>query len=491
MDAYIHGAYGIPQASTDRAADAAASQAVVLVGTAPVHTVAGGAANVNKPVLVNTIAEARAKFGYSADWAKYTLCEAMHVFLEQQGIGPLVLINVLNPATHKSSTAGSVSKTPENGRITLTGAGDIALDSVSVTDKVKGTDYAVSYDWRTEVITIAELTAGALGTAALTVTYDNITPSAVTGADVIGASDGLGLNTGLYAVKNVYQVTGLIPSYLLAPGFSSVKAVHDAMATVSRKINDHWDAWLFTDIPISDGGTAITLNTVAAWKANNGYNLENETVSFPMVTGTDGAHYHLSVLRAANFLRLLGEYDGVPYHTASNTDLEIAQNLWFGADNEGLVYDDALINDKLCKFGICSAAFVGGRWAIWGAHAASYTQATATNSNVAETAVMMLYYLSNDFQHRHMRDVDLPLTSNDIQSIVADEQAILDALVQSGALSYGAASINADAIDKSDVYSGDYAFALEITPVPLAKSLTAYVSCVDDGYAIWFETAAV
>ena len=48
-------------------------QAFVYIGTAPVHQVEGGANNVNKPILVNNIAEARAKLGYSDDGAKYSL----------------------------------------------------------------------------------------------------------------------------------------------------------------------------------------------------------------------------------------------------------------------------------------------------------------------------------------------------------------------------------------------------------------------------------
>ena len=221
MADYKHGAYGVIQAVGSRVADESQG-AIVYVGTAPVHNVEGGANNVNKPIVVNNIAEARKYFGYSDEWDKYTLCEAMHVHLENKGVGPLVFINVLNPATHKASESGTVSKTPENGRVTIPAAQDIILDSVVVksgnTAKIKGTDYAIAYNVEKKTITISELTAGALGTSALTITYNTIDASAVTTADVIGASDGLGLNTGIFAIKNVYQLTGYIPAYLAAPG---------------------------------------------------------------------------------------------------------------------------------------------------------------------------------------------------------------------------------------------------------------------------------
>ena len=92
------------------------------MGTAPVHNIEGGAKNVNRPILVNNMAEAKKYFGYSDDWASFTLCEAMSVHLDYKGVGPLVLINVFDPtkAAHKESTGGTAEKTPSNGQIVLT-----------------------------------------------------------------------------------------------------------------------------------------------------------------------------------------------------------------------------------------------------------------------------------------------------------------------------------------------------------------------------------
>ena len=309
----------------------------------------------------------------------------------------------------------------------------------------------------------------------------------MTSADVIGSSDGLGLNTGIFAVKDVYQATGFVPSYLAAPGFSSIPAVHSAMYQNSVKINGHWDAYIFADLPIMDGETPITLDTAATYKKANGYTHENEKVFFPIAEGLDGNKYHLSVLAAANFQELLIAQDDIPYRSASNTACAMIQNLYLGEEFRGRIYDDSIINEKLNKNGIASAAYVGGRWAIWGAHSADYDQDNATQINVAETNRMMLYYISNDFQARRAIDVDAPLTPNDIRSIVAEEQARLDALVNSGALLYGTVSLNASSDTMSDILSGDWKFAFNVTTTPLAKSLTAIVSWTDDGFVTYFE----
>lgn len=498
MSTYKHGAYGQIQAVGARVSDESQS-AIVYIGTAPVHHVAlsdGETYCVNQPVAVSNIAEARRIFGYSDDWAKYTLCEAMHMHLELNGVGPLILINVLDPNAHKSTTKTTASKTPSNGRIAISGADDIILDSVVIkttgeepTTKVKGTDYTIAYNTEKKQIVIQEVSSGSLGTAALTIEYFTVNIASITSDVVIGSSDGLGLNTGVFAVKNVYQETGYIPSFLAAPGWSSIPTVHSAMIQNAEKINSHWDAYVFADLPILDGETQITLQTVAAWKAANGYTHENETVYFPLVRGTDGKKYHLSVIAAANFQGLLLEQDGIPWRTASNTAAPIIESLYLGESYTGRIFDDSIINEKLNKNGIASAAFVGGRWAIWGCHSADYNQEDGDQINVAETNRMMLYYISNDFQHRRTMDVDKPMTRNDLESIVADEQTRIDALLKIGALIYGEVHLNASQDDRSDLMNGDYSFTFNVTTTPLAKSLTAVVNWTDDGFTTYFETA--
>ena len=487
MPDFFHGAYGKVNAVATRES-VNGKAALVVFGTAPVNQVAGGAANVNKPILIRSITEAQEYFGYSEDWASYTLCEAFHRFFNVAGVGPIVAVNVLDPAKHVNSEQQSKTLTPENGRIVIAAADEVIVDSVEVTGKTLNQDYYLHYDFAHAALQIIELERGKLGTGALTVKYKVTTPEEVDEDDLIGSSDGMGLNTGLYTIKNVYQETGYIPGYMLAPGWSSIKAVHDEMKLVSLKVNGHWDAWIFADLPLKDEeGTALNLITAAAWKTANGYNADNETVCFPLVELTDGKKYHLSVLRAVNHLRLLIENDGVPYYSASNTACEDIRNLYMGEDSKGRIYDDEIINKYLNANGITSATFMSGRWVIWGASAASYDVATGDAINVGETCRMMLYYISNDFQARRSLDVDKPMTVNDILTIVAQEQERLDALVSIGALTYAKCMINAKLMTKTDVMNGDWTFDFNVTNTPLAKSLTARVTWVDNGFVTYFD----
>lgn len=500
MSDYLHGAYGVVSAVGNRVA--AESQGVIVYfGTAPVNQLAladGESYPVNKPILCNNIAEAKAAFGYSDNWEDYTLCEAMHVHFDLNGVGPLVLVNVLDPAKadHKNATEVSTSKTPVNGRITINSAEAIILETVTIlttaetpVTKEKGVDYNIAYNTDKKQIVIEEIGTG-LGTDALTVKYYTVKPSGVTASDVIGTTDDMGLNTGLYCISDVYPLTGMIPSYMGAPGWSSNAAIHSAMYSVSKKVNGHWDVYMFADLPLMNGSTPLTLATVPAYKEGNGYNHDNETVYFPMALGTDGKKYHLSVLAAANFQGLLLQNDGVPFMVASNTTAAIIQNLWMGSGNEGRLYDDRIINKYLNSKGIASACFNSGAWRLWGCHSADFAPDNMTQINVSEVNMMMLFYVSNDFQARRSQDVDKPTTANDIQTIIAEEQTRIDALRSINALTYGEVRLNASAEAKADILMGDFSFLFDITPTPIARSLKAYVNWTDEGYTTYFEAFA-
>ena len=73
--AYKHGVYVSENATSLTAPVTGNAGLQVVVGTAPVNTVADPAAAVNVPVLVNSYAEAVAAVGYSDDFESYTICQ--------------------------------------------------------------------------------------------------------------------------------------------------------------------------------------------------------------------------------------------------------------------------------------------------------------------------------------------------------------------------------------------------------------------------------
>ena len=69
----------------------------IVVGTAPVNMLDDPEAAVNTPLLVNTFKEAASAVGYSSDFAKYTLCEAVSASFQVMGISPCLLYTSPSP----------------------------------------------------------------------------------------------------------------------------------------------------------------------------------------------------------------------------------------------------------------------------------------------------------------------------------------------------------------------------------------------------------
>ena len=79
------------------------------------------------------------------------------------------------------------------------------------------------------------------------------------------------------------------------------------------------------------------------------------------------------------------------------------------------------------------------------------------------------------------------MTRSALQAIAFEEQARLDALVNAGALLYGKAEFVSGSSLSSDLLSGDFKYKFEITTVPLAKSLTAYISWTSEGFQTYIS----
>ena len=62
-----------------------------VVGAAPGHTVGGAP---NDPIMCQSYAEAVAALGYSDDWEKYPICEAIYSQFKLYGVAPVVFVNV-------------------------------------------------------------------------------------------------------------------------------------------------------------------------------------------------------------------------------------------------------------------------------------------------------------------------------------------------------------------------------------------------------------
>ena len=104
---YKHGVYVTEQGTSLTAPITGTAGLQVIIGTAPVNLVDDPAAAVNKPKLCYSYKEACAAVGYSDDWEHYTLCQSIYSCFNVQNVAPIILINVLDPATHRTALSAA------------------------------------------------------------------------------------------------------------------------------------------------------------------------------------------------------------------------------------------------------------------------------------------------------------------------------------------------------------------------------------------------
>lgn len=145
MADYLHGAYGHLDASVVQGT-VTSETAPVYFGTAPVGLVRGweDMDAVNAPVKISSLADARAKIGHSEDFGSFTLCEAVAAHYDSgvEGVGPIYVVNVLDPKVHKKGSPTTRSAVFANGRASF--ATDTAiLDTLEIArPAVEGTAQA-------------------------------------------------------------------------------------------------------------------------------------------------------------------------------------------------------------------------------------------------------------------------------------------------------------------------------------------------------------
>ena len=94
MAGYKHGAY-VQEVNTTIAVPRKNETGMhVIFGTAPIHKSKDPEGAVDKLILANTYEEAVEKLGYSEDYEKYTLCQAMDAYFKIFAVGPVMLCNV-------------------------------------------------------------------------------------------------------------------------------------------------------------------------------------------------------------------------------------------------------------------------------------------------------------------------------------------------------------------------------------------------------------
>lgn len=489
---YKHGTYGEFAESIAGVATQSGTLAV-YVGTAPVNLVRGydELGVVNGPIYLKDWAAVQRTMGYSADWSKFTLCEAFKAHFDNPAgnAAPIVVINVLDPAVHKKAEQTTQQLTFANGRATIL-SDTIILDTLVLADKVEGVDFVLDYNYTTGEA-IIESAGETPITGQVSATYSEIDLTNLDEDDIIGGITANGEYSGLGCVGLVYPELNFIPNIIAAPGWSDKPDVFRAMITAGTKINGHWDAFVVADVPIMDGSTPVdTIEKSIAWKDDNGYKNERAKAYWPQFVGTDANIYHGSTLAVWRMLLVDAANEGIPMETPSNKAVPVARQ-YFGATSANRGFDQSRANDLNAQ-GISTAVYWGGQWVLWGGHTSAYEFGAVNDKRVIfDNNIRMMMYITNNFQQEWALTIDEPMTVALAESIKAREQEKADALVARGALiGEPVVQFQETANSTDELAEGNFVWDFQGTPTPQFKSGTLRVAYTDAGFSSYFGEEA-
>lgn len=441
----------------------------VVVGTAPVNMLADPAAAVNTPLYAATFKEAAAAVGYSSDFAKYTLCDAVSASFQVMGVGPVILINVLDPANPKHISALTTKTVQVNDGIATIAETGILLDKLVVkkdsTNLVADTDYTASFN-DDGTVSIALITGGAGDNATtLSVSGSILDPTKVTAADIVGGVNAsTGAETGLEVVRQVFPKLGLVPGIILAPRFSKDALVCAAMQAKCRKINGTFDAVCYVDIDSSASG-ARKYTDVANQKVKQGAN-SREAYALWLYGKIGTTVYSGSTLAAAATVYNDSLYNDTPNASPSNVSVPISSACL--EDGTEVLLDQEqgnVLNDQGVATFIRSGDFV-----VWGNETCCYPK----NTDPKDMFLCVRRFFNHSwtsFVLDNRGKLDKPMNPKRLQSII-DSENMKGAVYESTEVcaSYSMKA-DPDRNTAAELVAGHYSFYQYCTPFPPFKQI--------------------
>lgn len=491
MANYKHGVY-ISETGTSLIPTVRVESALpFVVGTAPINQVAVGSRKINEPVLINSYAEAVKYFGFEAAQVfnakgdkkfAHGLCEFMYANFNFYGIVPCIFVNVLDPSKHKTALTEN-TYTLEDGTVTIKTLGIIA-ESLAITATVEsetrtyvaGTDYETAFD-EDGYLVINSLLDGSTYKLpdSITVNGYKIDVSLVTKADIIGGIDSTtGKRKGLELMNEVYPKFSLVPTLILAPGFSSDPEVAAIMAAKAVIVNGNFRAMALCDAPANED--VQVYSSVPKWKKNNNLVLTQQVLCWPMVRNTETL-YHASVHLAGVIGVTDNAYGGVPYCSPSNKNASITGLCL--EDGSEVVFGNEEAN-YLNGQGIITFLNFAKGWTFWGNRTCCYPGNTDPKDAFIPVR-RMFQWVGNTIILTIFQKVDEPGNRRLIETIVNSLNVWLNSLVARQQLLGARVLFREEDNPTTELMDGIYHFKVFMTPPSPAEDLEFNLE-IDTGY---------
>lgn len=478
---YNHGVR-VMEEGTDTSVPVNSSGLQVVVGTAPVNLAENPAAVVNVPVVCTSLEDAEKKLGFCNDFENFTLCQSIYANFVAYAVKPVVFINVLDPGKHRKNNEAKEYGVVNSQAVVddLTG---VLLDSVKVKTGAdileKDTDYILSFNAE-GCLVITMLSERAETLTGVMVESASIDPSQVTKEDIIGGYDvKTGKESGFEAVRQVYPRTGMVPAFLLAPGWSHIPEVGSVMLAKSSNINGVFKAECLLDLPSAETKLYTDVKQV---KEETGYQDEQGIVLWPMVE-SGGKRMYYSAIFGAMAAYTDAANDNVPSLYLSNKLLTVDKAVL--ADGTEVFMDREQAN-TLNGDGVVTL-ISEGNWKAWGNNTSVYP-AGADIKDRWIACRRMFSWMANSLITTYSENVDSPANFRLIESIVDSENIRLNSYISAGKLAGGRIEYKEDENSVENVLAGqvifhiymaaftpaeDIVFILKFDPELLKDSLSA------------------
>lgn len=475
--AYKHGIYTKEQPTSILPARDVDSAVVFAVGTAAVHTLGADAPRyINQPRIYYSYDEFVKEMGWDAEhFNDYTLQEVAKSHFSLYRAAPLVVVNVFDPAKHKSEvtaeeiTFSASALDADTARLAHAGVTGLTLKSAD-----GGTTYETGTDYIADPATglITRLEDGAISEGAtVTAAYVWADVSQVTSADIIGGIiQDTGQATGLELIDEVFVRYRVVPSIVLAPRFCEDPAVAIVMAAKCAGINGLFQAIALVDIP-SDGDNAVTLySSVPGYKEKNNLTDPLMICCWPKVRLGDDV-YSLATHLAGVMADTDADHDGIPYASASNKRLDITSCGYMKADGTWEeVWLDLTKANYLNGQGVWTVSSFDGGMKTWGGRMACYPS-NVDPKDAQESIRRFFNWYQAQFILTYFAKVDEPLTRRLVQTFLKSEQIRLDGYTAREIILGGSISFDESENPTTDLIDGIMRFHLRITPPPAARDI--------------------
>ncbi len=383
----------------------------------------------------------------------------------------MVIINVLDPKTHKSTaTTTSVTLDTKEGSAVIAETGilpdSIVLTSGSSAPYERGVDYVTAFDADGNLVITSLKAEGDFRCktgSALTFSAEKTDPSKVDADDIVGGVSSDGKKSGLELVEDVFPLFRLVPGTLIAPGFSHNPTVAATMAAKCDGINGVFKAVCVVDIPTT---TVEQYGECAAWKNNNNVVDPAQICCWPMLRLDDVAYY-MSTQLACLMPQVDSENSDVPYVSPSNKNFQMTGLTLAGGDEVVFGQD---VGSYLNGQGVVTALnFIGG-WVCWG----NRTACCPGNTDVKDAFIpnrRMFNWVGNTLIQTFWQRVDAPLNRRQVDTIVDSANIWLNGLSARQFILGGRVEFREDENPTTSLMDGIAVFHVYITPPSPNRSI--------------------